>query len=1181
MAPLGERLEFSILGPLTVTDDGVPIEVGAPKHRALLSLLLCQPGRVVSVDRLIDQLWHGEPPAAATSTLQAYVSNLRRVLEPERAAGAPARLLVTKPPGYALDIAPEQVDTVRFERNVTSAIDARERGSLDDAAVALADALSCWRGQPLADVSYEPWAQPEIERLQELHLVALETQLAIDLDRGRHSSVAIEAERLAKEYSVRERFRELLMLALYRSGRQADALRAFQDARDVLVEQLGIEPGPALRALEERILAQDPGLDWHGAAPVAPTGDEATVVAQAFTFVGRDSERERLSARLNEARAGFTRLVLISGEPGIGKTRLCEHLSTTAQACGARVLWARGWEGDGAPAFWPWVQVLRALSHDTPVETLKAAVGPNGADLARVVPEFAGYAQADADAPPDAETARFRFFEAVTSLLRRLSTVQPLAIVLDDLHWADVSSLRLLEFAVGALHDAPILLVGTYRDAESRVPPLSSSLAMLARTPELERIPLGGLSVDEVSAYVSAVLGDEADPTLADSLHDRTAGNPFFVAELVRLIEHEGTVGEFDTHAVPEGVRDVIRTRLARLPEEAIPVLTAGAIAGRQFDIGLVAHVCGIDEEQALDLVEAAWMTGVVDEAPDGFGHFRFSHELVRDTLCEGLSTLRRIRLHRRIGEAIEELHGERNPGFLTACAYHFAEAAPAGDPLKAVLYGQKAADRLVAQLAYAEAVPIYERAIVLSENYDVGTWHTRVDLSIGLGWALRATGRLSDARTTLRQAMDLAGAADDPVRIARAVLAIGGGSYWGYWDDFGVTDVELVAYLEHALEALDEEDSVLRSELLARLAIEGYFSMPQERREELADEALAMARRLDDSVALVAALVAARLVRWQPDNLEERLAINDELVEVAGLAGIPFFELIGHHFRMIDRLEAGDRTAADADLAACENLARRLDHHVFHVQLAWFKVMMLQLEGRFDEAEAAALETFEINMQSNPPAAKRSFGVQIYGIRREQGRHAEIEHMVQAAVERQPHMDATWKAGLAHLVLEQGRADEARVLLDEIMASEAMQGDGGVIMPAYVTRVAEVAAGLGHAEAAAAVQPWLDRHDGQVCMLITGLFFGAADKFRGDVALAQGRLDEAIEYYERAIEVEDRCRARSNANRTRLALATVLAQRGSGEDNERAEAIARSVVAVAEELGTPLVAQRAAILLG
>ncbi len=995
-----ERLEFSLLGPLAVTSEAGPVELGAPKHRALLALLLLEPGRVVSVDRLIDQLWHGEPPAAATSTLQAYVSNLRRVLEPNRTAGAPATVLVTRPPGYVLDIAPEQVDAARFERNITSAIEARELGRLDDAAVFLADALSLWRGQPLADVAYESWAQSECERLKDLYLIALETQLTIDLERGRHTSVAVEAERLAKEYPVRERFRELLMLALYRSGRQADALRAYQDARDVLVEELGIEPGPGLRALEERILAQDPDLGWQARAGYRASGAEAEDTLSA-TFVGRTHERLRLLARLGEVQGGSGRLALLSGEPGIGKTRLCEELSANARGQQMQVVWARGWEGDGAPAFWPWVQVLRKLAEDTPADALATAIEGSGADIARVVPDYARFVTV-ADDAPDAESARFRFFEAVASLLRNLSTRQALVVVLDDLHWADQSSLRLLEFAVSAVQGSSVFLVGTFREAEARTPPLANTLATLARVPELERLSLTGLSLDEVGDYVAAVVGDAADPTLADSLHDRTAGNPFFVGELVRLLQDEGKLGNATTGApVPEGVRDVLRTRLSRLPEEAISVLTAGAIAGREFDVALVAHVCGIDEDRALDLVEAAWMAGIVDEAHDGLGHFRFSHELVRETLVDGLTSLRRIRLHRRIGEAIEELHGERNPGFLTECAYHFTEAAPAGDALKAVLYGQRAADRLNAQLAYEDAIPTYERALELVDVYDVGSWQTRTDLLIGLGWALRATGRLGDARLALRRAMERARTEGDPVRIARAVLGIGGGGFWGWWDEFGVADLDLVAYLERALEALedddDEEGSVLRCELLARLAVEGYFAFTRERRRALSAEALEMARRIDDPVALTAALASELLASWAPDNLERRLALDDELVSVAATNGIEYAELIGRHFRMVDHLESGDRAAADADFAACQLLAERLGHYAFHVQLAWYRSMLAFVEGRLDDAEQLVHDAFQRNLASNEPAAWTAYGAQMFRLRREQGRHAELETTLRA----------------------------------------------------------------------------------------------------------------------------------------------------------------------------------------
>ena len=567
----------------------------------------------------------------------------------------------------------------------------------------------------------------------------------------------------------------------------------------------------------------------------------------------------------------------------------------------------------------------------------------------------------------------------------------------------------------------------------------------------------------------------------------------------------------------------MLRTRLARLPDEAITVLTAGAIAGREFDVALVAHVCGIDEDRALDLVEAAWMTGIVDEAHDGMGHFRFSHELVREALVEGLTSLRRIRLHRRIGEAIEELHGERNPGFLTECAHHFAEAAPAGDPLKAVLYGQRAADRLNAQLAYEDAIPTYERSLELVETYDVGSWQTRTDLLIGLGWALRATGRLGDARLVLRRAMERARTEGDPVRIARAVLGIGGGGFWGWWDEFGVADLDLLAYLERALEALDDEDSVLRCELLARLAVEGYFTTSRERRRALSAEALAMARRLDDPVALTVALASELLVSWTHENLEQRLELDDELVAIAAGNSIAYGELIGRHFRMVDRLESGDRAAADADLAACEHLAERLGHYAFHVQLAWYRSMIAFVEGRLEDAERLTHDAFERNLLSNEPAAWTAYGVQMFRLRREQGRHVELEGVIRASVERQPHLAMALNTGLATIAGEHGRTDEARVLLDQVVADGPFANDEDLMATLHAMHIAEAAVAIEHVEAANAVSGILDADTGLIGVLATGhLCFGAIDRARGDVARTQGRLDDAIECYERAIDTEE-----------------------------------------------------------
>ena len=1199
------QLRFGVLGPLEVVRPDGPVDLGAPKHRALLGILLLTPGRVVSVDRLVDGLWHGAPPASATTTLQAYVSHLRRALEPERAAGTAAAVLVTRPPGYLLDIADEQVDGRRFELLVRDAEAATAARRVRQATELLTEALGLFRGQPFADFAFDEWATREAARLAELQLTAQEQLLDLELQRGRHAAVIGDVERLVKEHPTRERLRELLMLALYRSGRQAEALRAYQDAREVLVEELGIDPGPGLRALEDRILAQDPGLDWQpldgdepepvGSERAGPLGPPATVTVanpgavapgipavalpSVAGFVGRGVERARLVGLVHSAAAGGLRLALVSGEPGIGKTRLCEELADAGRAQGSVVVWARGYEGDGAPAFWPWVQVLRVLATELAPDLLVETLGSEAADIARVVPEYSRFAGSDDGAALDAEAARFRFFDAVTSFLRRVSAHRTLLLVLDDLHWADQSSLRLLEFCLTALQDVPAVFVGTYRDSEARQPPLAATLATLARQPGLERVALRGLSVGEVTDYIAGVVGELPDAGLVESVHDRTGGNPFFVAEIVRLLRQEGRLGTAGPVAapIPEGVRDVIRTRLARLPADATPVLTAAAIVGREFDLSLVARVCGQDDDHVLDLVEAAWMMGIVDEVSDGSGRFKFAHELVRETLCDDLPTLRRVRLHRAVADAIEGIYGEQHPDHLAECAHHYAEAAPGGDPLKAVLYGQKAADRLASQLAYEDAIVIYERAIGLVDTYDVGSPATRIDLLIGLGWSLRASGRLVEARDLLRRAADRAEQAHEPERLGRAVLGFGGGTFWDWWQEFGVADNDLIGHLEHALEQLPPGDSVLRCELLSRLAVELYFVCPRPRRAELTCDAIEMARRLDEPAALCAALAGRHAALWSPANHGERLELSEELVEVAQRSGLRHSELVGRHFRMIDQLESGNRDAVELDVVAAEELATTLGQHSFRVQLMWFRVMRAALDGQFDESERLAHEAFEANRSSSESASWMALGAALYHVRREQGRHGELEPLLRDAVAAQPHVGVSWRVALALLLAEHGRPDEARELVDELLRADHAELPGGMLGGITIIQLAEVCIVGKFVDGAATLYPAVCEYPVDVVVLGTGhLCFGPIDLARGNLAWVLGRLDEAVAHLRRAIEVAHRMRSRPFVARTQARLAMALAERAGPGDLDEARAVAAAAVTDADGLGMPLVAAEA-----
>src|SRR5438067_3219183 len=382
-------MEFRILGPLEVIENGRTVDLGGQKQRALLAMLLLHANEVVSSDRLIDALWEDDPPETAPKALQVHVSQLRKLVGADR--------IETRAPGYVLRVRPDELDLSRFAA-------LRAAGSAGEA-------LELWRGQPLADFTYVRFAQSDIARLRELQLACREERIEADLAAGRHAEVVGELEALVSELPLRERLRGQLMLALYRSGRQAEALAQYQQARQALVDELGIEPSRELREVHQAILNQDPALDL-----VTP---HVEAESSRGAFVGREAELGALMVGLDDAFAGRGRLFLLVGEPGIGKSRLAEELMVNARARGARILVGRCWEAGGAPAYWPWVQSLRAYVRDVEPEALRTQLGVGATELAQLLPEVRDLFP-DLGEPPELEpdSARFRLFEAVAAFLR-------------------------------------------------------------------------------------------------------------------------------------------------------------------------------------------------------------------------------------------------------------------------------------------------------------------------------------------------------------------------------------------------------------------------------------------------------------------------------------------------------------------------------------------------------------------------------------------------------------------------------------------------------------------------------------------------------------------------------------------------------------------------------------------
>jgi DNA-binding SARP family transcriptional activator len=1018
-------MEFSVLGPLEVRDaSGGVVDVGGPRQRSVLARLLVASGTVVPAERIVDDLWRGEPPPHALGALQAYVSHLRRVVEPDRAPRTPAKLLVSIAPGYALRPAPGAVDAQVFAAELEAAAAADPAAALG----LLDTALGRWRGPAYAEVADEPWARPEAVRLDELRVHARERRVAALLELGRSAAAVADLEALLLEHRLREESWRLLVLALYRAGRQGDALAALQRARTVLVEELGLDPGPGLRDLEAAVLAQDPALlaapeamaRTSGATVAARTegraDDSATAAGPAAPpvpqVVGRDAELRRLGARAEDVRSsGRPGAALVAGEPGIGKTALAAGLAERLAARGWRVVWGRCPETDGSPALWPWVEVLDALADRPPEPDETAALAP-----------LRGGARERAEDEP---SARFRQHRALASYLRRVAARQPLVVVLDDLHRADDGTLVALRDLLADPAPGRLLVLATYRPTEAG-DELGETLAALARRDAL-RLDLGGLGAAEVEVLVRAVCAEEGvaetgpllGPGVTDRIAERSGGNPFYVRESARLLAREGALVAVEE--VPAGVRDVVRRRLARLPETARFVLRTAAVAGREVDLEVLAAADERGENEVYDAVEVGVLSGLLEEP--GHGRVRFAHALVRDTLYDDLARLRRDRIHARVARALEEL----DPDDLAGLAHHWTEAGAAGDPARAARHASAAADQAEQRLAYRAALSQRERALAafrLLRRPDPGR---EVELLAGLARAQQLAGLAQTARETRGEAVRKAMPLDDPQLAARAITSIDVPLIWSN-RPYGTVDEELIACCRETLQRLPPGDSELRVRVLAALGTEiVWWSDPQEV-ESVQRQAVEVAERLDEPAVLAVALNAAHYssIRQQaPGGATPEIA--QRLERLGSEHAMPGVEVLGLLGQLASHCAVGEVDAAAALVARAEQVLRRYEMPLFSVVVQLFHGFREVVQGD----PAVALETFAA--ATRPRAGVEMHDLEAIGVTTricvltQLGRMSEAAPLVEALAASYPAQGAP---ALALLRAAQGRPAEGEALL-------------------------------------------------------------------------------------------------------------------------------------------------------
>ena len=922
----------------------------------------------------------------------------------------------------------------------------------------------------------------------------------------------------------------------------------------------------------------------------------------ADAFVGRDAALAELRLGLSGAMEGRGRLLLLVGEPGIGKTRTAEEIAAEAERRGARVVTGRCYEGDGAPAFWPWVQVLRACVEERDPVRLRAELGPGAADIAELVPELRQrFPDLPAAPPIPAEQARFRLFDSITTFLQHTSAAQALVVVLDDLHWADASSLQVLQFLARELRKSHLLLIGAYRDVELRRDhPLAQVLGELAREPLYQRVLLRGLDEADVRRFIEHAAGKAVNESLVAAVYQMTEGNPFFIGEIVRWLTAQGRLHEPAGDApvwnviLPQGVREAVGRRLSGLSQDCNEVLTLAAAIGREFSLAALAKLSGHERERLLELLDEADGARIVHATPPGLGTYSFSHTLIRQTLYEEISAPRRVLLHRRVGEVLQELYRDDLEPHLAVLAHHFFQAATSGNVDQAIDYATRAALRAGRLLAHEEAAAHYDRALQLLEleaadhaGDRTAATLQRCELLLALGEAHSAAGNREQSLHRCRQAATLARRLRRADLLARAALSFGQRAELG-----PLPAEELRLMLDDALRELPENDYALRARVTSRLAGTAPYQHSMETRAALSGQAVELAQRSQDTEALFDALGARLWACMGPDDDEERLRVTAEVAALVERSGQTERMLMVHEHRIRSFLSAGDMAAADRDHRFYEALARELRQPIYLLFAELYHVGRALGDGRFAIAEAHIERGLTLGQRLQHPAADAILLWQVYWMLRQQGQieemastvaamreqfsaargvalHAEPEPTPAILAERYSFAGTFQQAAVAYWLAETGQEAETRSSLHALAGHAFADIPRDEWWAATLTLLAEVCDLLADAPRSAQLyallEPFATKNAAHHLMRT---YSGAVSHFLGLLARTMDEPQTAARHFDFALEMNARMGALPALARTQYEYARLLARHGRPTDRRRARELLAQALQRATELG-------------
>lgn len=922
-------MRYRLLGPLRVERAASEaLDVGPPKQRAVLAVLLLARGRVVSVDRLIDAVWGDDAPASATAGLQAYVSNLRRALRDGGDAAHVASPIVRQSPGYYLDVGPDDVDLNVFTQAVRRAGAAIEVAEWAAALEEADAAMSLWRGPFLEDLRDEPWVAAEATLVEEMRRDCLDHRISALLALGRVPLALASAAQLAAADPLSDRGCWLHALALYRCGRTPDALDALAAHAKMLDDELGLEPGTELRELQTAILRQAPELaawprppEWTGAAEVAtpatqtPHAAELPEPARRVELVGRERELATVAGLLADVETGATRWLVLSGPAGIGKTRMAEEAAARVAEAGGRVVWISCPDESATPPWWPMRQLVHALGAD--------------ADDVLQVPPHA-----------DPDTARFHVYERIQRLIESATDVR--AIVLDDVQWADSASTGCLAYVAGALREHPVAFVATVRDGE-RTPELRRLLGTVARGPRNRHVEVPALSSGDVAALAAQIADDEVTDAEAATLAVRTAGNPFFVCEYARLPRDERQGNE-----IPVAVKSVLDRRFANLDPAVLQMLRTAAVVGDVVDVAVLAKATRLDIDTLADYLDEAADERIVvpSHTDDGYA---FAHGLLREQLMASMPALRRQRLHAKVADVLTDVVGA---DALTRRAQHLVAAQPLVEPDVVVdacrRAAEEAADRWSSDIAatwWQAALDAYDRLPATAR--DDGE---RDALMVAMLDAHSRAGRGRLVHVTVERQLAEAlrtGRTATAGRVASALLRASGA--WP-WLAPGEDPGELLVVLQRAA-AVADDDAAAGARILSALAVGCcYHPDPAVPLGHL-DRAAELAAATGDPEVMADVLMGRLITYSGVATLSEQILDWSDQLKALRHGRSREDDVIADSVCTMAAMDLGDVAGAQRRLRSGIAGSEELQLPVLRAQLRWMEAVLAVWQGDFAEA--------------------------------------------------------------------------------------------------------------------------------------------------------------------------------------------------------------------------------------